>query len=128
MADAPEPDAAPQPTAGKGAERLFPFVVRARMLLVGRDTLARNKRSLQCILISEDISPNSKEEVMRDFKDYPILQRYQSAQFEQFFKVRNAKVVGFKKSSLAKSIYGELKEFRVNTPPPAPTDKSAAEQ
>lgn len=128
MADAPEPDSAPPNSSGKGAERLFPFVVRARMLLVGRDTLARNKRSLQCILISKDISPNSKEEVMRDFKDYPILQRYGSAQFEQFFNVRNAKVVGFKKSSLAKSIYSELKEFRVNTPPPAATDKSAAKQ
>ena len=127
MAEKHDSEASPLP-GGKGAERLFPFVVRARMLLVGRDTLARNKRSLQCILISEDISPNSKEEVMRDFKDYPILQRYQSAQFQQFFNVRNAKVVGFKKSSLAKSIYSELKEFRVNTPPPASTDKSAAKQ
>jgi hypothetical protein len=103
---------------GKTVERLFPFVVRARMLIIGRDTLARSKRSLHCILISEDISPNSKEEVLRDFKDYPILQRYQSAQFTEFFNVRGAKVVGFKKSSLAKSIYAELKEFRINAPSP----------
>ena len=103
--------------AGKPVERLFPFVVRSRMLIVGRETLARRKRSLHCILISEDISANSKEEVLRDFKDYPILQRYQSAQFAEFFKVRGAKVVGFKKSTLAKSIYGELKEFRINAPP-----------
>jgi hypothetical protein len=108
---------AKEPTGGKSVERLFPFVVRARMLLVGRDTLARSKRLLQCVLITEDISPGSKEEVLRDFKDYPVLQRFQSAQFEEFFGVRNAKVVGFKKSSLAKSIYGELKEFRVNAPP-----------
>ena len=65
---------------GKGVERLFPFVVRSRMLIVGRETLARSKRSLHCILISEDISANSKEEVLRDFKDYPVLQKYQSAQ------------------------------------------------
>lgn len=97
-------------------ERLFPFVVRARMLLVGRETLARSKRELQCVLITEDISPGSKEEVLRAFKDYPVLQRFQSAQFEEFFGVRNAKVVGFKKSSLAKSIYSELKRFRINAP------------
>lgn len=114
------------PASGKSVERLFPFVVRARLLLVGRETLARNKRALQCVLITEDISPGSKEEVLRDFKDYPILQRFQSAQFHQFFGVRNAKVVGIKKSSLAKSIYGELKEFRVNAPPPAKDDESGA--
>lgn len=102
--------------AGKPVERLFPFVTRARLLIIGRETLVRSKRSLHCILISEDISANSKEEVLRDFKDYPILQRYQSAQFAGFFNVRGAKVVGFKKSTLAKSIYAELKEFRINAP------------
>jgi len=107
-----------QSESGKSVERLFPFVVRARMLLVGRETLARSKRQLQCVLISEDISEGSREEVLRDFKDYPIIQHFQSAQFEDFFGVRKAKVVGFKKSSLAKSIYGELKEFRINAPPP----------
>ena len=100
----------------KAVERLFPFVVRARMLMVGRETLARSKRQLHCVLISEDISAGSKEEVLREFKDYPVVQRFQSAQFEEFFGVRKAKVVGFKKSTLAKSIYGELKEFRVNAP------------
>jgi hypothetical protein len=103
-------------TDGKSVERLFPFVVRSRMLLIGRETLARSKRQLQCILITEDIAPGSREEVLRDFKDYPILQRFQAADFERFFNVRNAKVVGFKKSSLAKSIYAELKEFRINAP------------
>ena len=83
-------------TGGKSVERLFPLVARSRMLLVGRETLARSKRLLQCILISEDISPSSKSEVLRDFKDYPVLQRFQSSDFEKFFNVRNAKVVGFK--------------------------------
>ena len=108
--------------SGKSVERLFPFVVRARMLLVGRETLARSKRQLQCVLISEDISDVIKQEVLRDLKDYPIIQHYQSAQFEKFFGVRNAKVVGFKKSSLAKSIYAELKEFRINAPPATKPD------
>ena len=117
-------------TGGKSVERLFPFVVRARMLLVGRETLARSKRQLQCVLITEDISPGSKEEVLRDFKDYPILQHFQAAQFEEFFGIRNAKVVGFKKSTLAKSIYAELKQFRINAPAPKESnpDEGGAQQ
>ena len=109
--------AADSSRGGKSVERLFPFVARARLLLVGRETLARNKRNLQCVLISEDISEGSRTEVLRDFADYPVLQHFSSADFEKFFGVRNAKVIGLKKSSLAKSIYGELKEFRLNKPP-----------
>lgn len=113
---------------GKSAERLFPFVARARLLIVGRETMARNKRHLQCVLISEDLSEGSREEILRDFAAYPVLQRYTSSDFERFFGVRNAKVIGLKKSSLAKSIYGELKEFRVNKPPPSGAESGAAKQ
>lgn len=112
------PKAPKSPKPSKPVERLFPFVVRARLLIAGRESLARTKRQLQCILISEDISESSRAEILRDFPDYPVLQRYTSAQFEEYFGIRNAKVVGFKKSSLAKSIYAELKEFRLNKPKP----------
>ena len=100
----------------KPPERLFPFVVRARLLIVGREALARSKRQLQCVLISTDISEGSRNQILRDFADYPVLQRYSSAQFEEYFGVRNAKVLGLRKSSLARSIYAELKEFRLNKP------------
>ena len=116
---------AKEATGGKSVERLFPFVVRARMLLIGRETLARSKRQLQCVLITEDISPGSKEEGLRNFKDYPILQHFTAAQFEEFFGIRNAKVVGFKKSSLAKSIYTELKQFRINAPTRGPQSSAS---
>ena len=106
------------PVPSKAPERLFPFAVRARLLLVGRETLAHSKRQLQCVLISEDISEGSRAEILRDFADYPVLQRYTSAEFEALFNIRNAKVVGFKKSSLAKSIYSELKQFRLSKPRP----------
>ena len=33
-------------------ERLFPFVLRSRILIVGRDTLARSKSRLQFIMIT----------------------------------------------------------------------------
>jgi len=108
----------PKHPSGQGVERLFPFVVRAKKLLVGREILERSKRNLQCILIASDISENSKEQILRAFKDYPILQKFTSVEFENFFGVRNAKVLGFQKSSLAKSIYAELKECRLNAPRP----------
>ena len=90
------------PKPGKSVERLFPFAVRARLLLVGRETLAHSKRKLQCILISEDISDGSRDEILQDFKDYPVLQHFTTLQFESFFGLRNTKVIGLKKSSLAK--------------------------
>src|ERR1051326_4942218 len=37
-------------------ERLFPFVLRSRNLLVGRDTLRRSKRKLHFVLITRDTS------------------------------------------------------------------------
>ena len=95
-------------------ERLFPFVLRARKLIVGRETLMRSKRQLQWVLISTDISENGKNEILQNFRDYPIVQHYTTADFEKFFNVRNAKVLGFVKSTLAKSIYAELKDWRIN--------------
>jgi hypothetical protein len=104
------------PTANKskGVERLFPFVVRAKKLIVGREALARCKSRLHSILITTDISENSKREILSDFADYPVLQKYSPAELERHFGIRNARVIGFEKSSLAKSIYAELKEYRLN--------------
>jgi hypothetical protein len=90
--------------------------VRARKLLVGRETLARSKSKLQWVLIATDISEGSRADVLRDFADYPIVQHFTSADFERLFSVRNAKVLGFAKSTLAKSIYEELKQSRINKP------------
>ena len=43
-------------TPGKSVERLFPFVLRAGILIIGRDTIRRNKGKLHFVLITEDIS------------------------------------------------------------------------
>jgi hypothetical protein len=71
---------------------------------------------LQWVLIATDISETSRADILKDFADYPIVQHFTSADFERFFSLRNAKVVGFAKSTLAKSIYAELKECRINKP------------
>lgn len=112
----------PAPT--KSVERLFPFVMKSRTLIVGRETLVHSKSNLHFVLITSDISENSRAEVLSEFAHYPIVQRYTTAELEKFFDVKGAKLVGFKKSGLAQSIYAELKADRINKPVSKP--KSAA--
>jgi hypothetical protein len=100
----------------KSVERLFPFVIRSRILLVGRETLGRSKSKLHFVLVTLDISEQSRAEVLADFAHYPVVQLYTSAELEKHFGVRGAKVIGFQKSGLAQSIYAELKQHRLNKP------------
>src|ERR1039457_1320169 len=97
----------------KPVARLFPFVLRSRNLLIGRETLGRNKSRLHFVLITLDISEQSRAEVLSDFAHYPVVQLYTSAELEQHFGVKGAKVIGFQKSGLAQSIYAELKQHRL---------------
>jgi hypothetical protein len=103
-------------TTAKSVERLFPFALKARMLLVGRDTLRRSKGRLHFVLITRDLSENSREQILKDFTHYPIVQHYTGADLEKFFRIQGAKVIGFAKSGLAQSLYAELKQHRINRP------------
>lgn len=97
-------------------ERMFDFVIRSRGLLIGRDTLRGNKGKLHFVLITTDIADASREEVLRDFAHYPVVQHFTAVDFERMFKIKGAKAVGFVKSGLAQSIYAELKPHRINQP------------
>jgi ribosomal protein L7Ae-like RNA K-turn-binding protein len=104
------------PAAVKSVERLFPFVLKSRALIVGRETLVRSKGRLHFVLITTDISENSREQILKDFAHYPVVQHYTEADLGNHFRIKGAKVVGFAKSGLAQSIYAELKEHRINQP------------
>ncbi len=106
------------PPTPEAVERLFPFVLRARILLVGRETLHRSKSKLHFVLITTDLSENSRKEILVRFAHYPVVQLYTSDQLQKFFGIQGAKVIGFRKSSLAQSIFGHLKPFRLNEPMP----------
>ena len=117
------------PASNESVERLFPFVLKTRALLVGRDTMRANKGKLHFVLITVDIAESSREEVLKDFAHYPVVQHFTAADLERFFNVKGAKAVGFKKSGLAQSIYAELKAYRINKPflqPKPPEEKPAA--
>ena len=100
----------------KSVERLFPFVLKSRGFIIGRETLARSKGRLHFVLITDDISENSREQILKDFMHYPVVQHYSTEDLEKFFNVHGAKVLGFTKSGLAQSIYAELKQHRINQP------------
>jgi hypothetical protein len=103
-------------TPAKSVERLFPFVLKSRALLIGRDTLRRSKGKLHFVLITTDISEGSRKEILADFSHYPVVQKYTSAELDAFFGIKGAKAIGFTKSGLAQSIYAEMKEHRINRP------------
>ena len=90
--------------SSRPVERMFPFVLRSRTLLVGRETLQRSKRKLHFVLITTDLSPNSKEAILSEFNHYPVVERYTSEDLEKFFGVKGAKVIGFAKSGLGAAI------------------------
>ncbi len=110
----------------KPVERLFPFVLRSRNLIVGRETLRRSKSRLHFVLITRDISESGRAEILSDFAHYPVVQHYTAEELEKFFKIKRAKVIGFQKSGLAQSLYAELKQHRINMPPSRSEDPAAA--
>src|SRR5580693_2823553 len=107
-------------------ERLFPFVLRGKILVVGREALRSNKGRLHFVLIATDIIEAHREEVLRDLKHYPVVQHYTAEELGKFFDCAGAKAIGFTKSALAQSIYAGLKAFRINKPPAGPTPPKAA--
>lgn len=90
-------------------------------MIVGRERLVRSKSRLQFLLVTTDLSETSRAEILKAFSHYPIVQKYTSAELEQHLQVRGTKVVGFEKSSLAKSLYAALKAHRLNPPSKTPS-------
>ena len=105
----------------EAVEKMFPFVLIGKFLVVGREALRNNKGRLHFVLIATDIIEAHREEVLRDLRHYPIVQHYTAAELEKFFQCKGAKAIGFTKSGLAQSIYAGLKQFRINKPPAGPT-------
>ena len=115
------------PVSSRSVERLFPFVLRSRNLLVGREILQRSKSKLHFVLVTHDISETSRAQILSDFEHYPVVQHFTAQELEEFFGIKGAKVVGFQKSGLAQSIYAELKGYRINRPV-TPVGKEQAEK
>ena len=101
----------------KAVERLYPFALRARIVVPGREAMAHQQGRLLFVLITTDLSAKSRERIQHDFGRLPIVECYTAAQVESFFAFRGTKVLGFRRSTLAQAMLKELKAFRL--PPPA---------
>jgi hypothetical protein len=97
-------------------EQLFDQALAGKLLMIGREALRKNKSHLHFVLITTDIIANHREEVLKNFMHYPVVQHYTAVDFERMFKMKGAKAVGFAKSGLAKTIYAALKPYRINEP------------
>ncbi len=100
------------------AERLFPFAIKARLLVVGRERLQHDRKKLQFLLVTTDISENSRREMQRGVAPLPVVQHYTSTEVEKLLQLKNTKVLGFKQSPLSRSIFEGLNEFLLQPPPP----------
>ena len=103
-------------TPEKKVERLFPFAIRAGILIPGYERIVASRSKLQFVLVSTDVSENTLAKVSGTLNDYPIIQHYDSESLYDYFDLLNCRVLGFEKSTLSTSIYQELREFRLNKP------------
>lgn len=97
---------------------LMNFAVRARILILGQGTIRRSFSSLQWVWIATDLSARGRREAVEQFCHYPVVEWGDSDALSEFCQAQGVKVVGMKKSDLAKNIYALLKPWRVATPCP----------
>ncbi|MBQ7651376.1 MAG: Gfo/Idh/MocA family oxidoreductase [Victivallales bacterium] len=111
--------------------KLAPFMLRARAVEVGRDRLEQVKNRLAFMLITTDLSENSRKKILEEFS-CPIYQCLTSGDIEELFEFKGTKVLGFRRSPLSVSVLPELKEFLIerdgllNAPEPLPENPRIA--
>lgn len=112
-------------------KKLAPFMLRARVVEVGRDRLSQIRNKLAFIIITDDISENSRDKVLREFK-CPIFQCLTEEEVESIFNFKGTKMLGFSRSPLSESVIRDLKPYRITlemilqAPEPLPTNPTVA--
>ena len=95
--------------------KLAPFLLRARVLEVGRERLAQVKKKLAYLLVTTDLSPNSLREVLTGYS-CPVYQCLTAEDVERLFGFHNTKILGFHRGPLATSVLPDLRPFAVARP------------
>ena len=108
---APAPDTQP-PSLRERLAPLASFARRAHLFVTGREKLHRSARGLAFVLITEDISENSRREVLERIA-CPVYQALTAADVEALFGLDNAKIVGFRKNGLSDNLAKHLQPFLV---------------
>ncbi len=85
--------------------KVAPFVQRARVLVVGRERILRLQKRLRFVLITTDASENTVAWMSRRLEHCPVVRGLTADDVSDLFDLHNARVVGFRKSSLADACY-----------------------
>ena len=83
------------------------FAQRAGLIINGREKLKRHLRSLQCIILSTELSKNSLREAQHDY-NCPMYHCFTTAEIESLFGLKNTKILGLKQNQLSKNIEAML--------------------
>jgi hypothetical protein len=96
--------------------KLAPFILRARLLEVGRERLAQVSHKLAFLLLTEDISVTSRRQILAAFP-CPVFQCLKSADIARIFGYNGTRLLGFRRSPLSAKIMQELKMCRISLKP-----------
>ena len=105
-------DATPTPSLRDQLAPLASFARRAHLFVTGREKLHRSARGLAFVLITEDISENSRRETLERC-NCPIYQALTTDDVKNLFGLENAKIVGFRKNGLSDNLARHLQPFLV---------------
>ena len=110
--------------------KLAPFLLRARAIEIGRDRLWQIRNRLAFLLLTNDISENSRDKFLNAFS-CPIFQALTTDDLANLFGYQGTKALGFRRSPLSVALLKTLSPYRIHkqeTPPssPPPTPKKEA--
>lgn len=80
-------------------EKLAPFMLKSRAVEVGRDRLWQIRNRLAFVLVTEDISENSRDKIVRTFP-CPVYQALTTEDVVRILGFQGTKVLGFRRSPL----------------------------
>lgn len=84
-------------------KKLAPFVVRSHAAVTGRLKLVQQQRKLAFVLMTTDVSENSRKEVLRELF-CPVYQALTMAEVEELFHLSNTKILGFRLGGMGASL------------------------
>lgn len=97
-------------------KKLSPFAVRAGIAETGRQRLLQHRNKLAFLLITEDISENSRDEVIRDFA-CPVYQALTMELVGELFGFKGTKIIGFRRNVLSTQIQRLVQEGHIVVKP-----------
>jgi len=87
-------------------------MLRSRIVEVGRQRLLQVRKQLAYVLITDDISENSRKKALQLFP-CPVFQCFSSGDLERIFGYHGTRLLGFRRSPLSNKAMQELKMYRV---------------